>query len=160
MESLGGRWELSSADTVRSLMESAHNLMYPMRKIGKELGCFIEKKQELYEQVSDKSKKKNKEERLRIEIEFCKYMNLVDVYGELWLDIYRLHSLIIGFPCNYMHGSEPRNKVISEFKSSLTYVRESSQEIAPFLPDISKQLDSECEKLENIINQLDLNQSL
>jgi hypothetical protein len=59
-----------------------------------------------------------------------------------------------------MHGSEPRNKVISEFKYSLIYIRESSQEIEPFLPDISKKIGSECEKLENIINQLDLNQIL
>ena len=70
------------------------------------------------------------------------------------LAIDRLLSCIENFLRVYVHGSKPSDEVVLKFKVAVRLLKESSPEIAPFLPEVSQQLIVECEDLDFFLNEI------
>ena len=84
-------------------------------------------------------------------LELYEIRKRINLFYNTILAIERERIRVDSFCCDYTHGSEPRDRVLSKIKLSVTLLRESSQKISPFLPDLSKQLNNECITLEGLL---------
>lgn len=120
-------------------------------EIEKETVCLKTKEQLLFEKCMNAIKEKNKEEASKYATELYEIRKRINLFYNTILAIDRVRIRIDSFCCDYVHGSEPRDRVLSKIKVSVTLLRESSQKISSFLPDLSKQLNNECITLEGLL---------
>jgi hypothetical protein len=139
---------------VQDLRNFESNLRELQLTLEKELHCLHPKERLLFEKCLDAIKLKNREAAAKYAAEVAEHRERIRLFCRTELAIEGLRMFIDDFPCAYIHGSEPPDKVVSRFKVGVRLLKEHSQNIAPFLPDVSQQIISECEKFECLLNKI------
>jgi ribosomal protein S21 len=139
---------------VQDLRQFERNLRELQQQIEKEGLCLRPKERLFFEKTVDAIKQKNKETSAKYATELAEYRERIKFLCHAELAIEGLRMFIDDFPCAYVHGSESHDKVVSRFKVGVRLLKEHSQNIAPFLPDVSQQIISECEKFESLLNRI------
>jgi hypothetical protein len=139
---------------VQDLRQFECNLRELQLPLEKQRLCLHPKERILHEKSLDEIKVKNREAAAKYAAECAEHRDQIRLLYRVELAIERLCMFIDDFPCAYVHGSEPPDKVVSRFKVGVISLKDHSQKIAPFLPDISQQIISECEKFECLLNKI------
>lgn len=97
----------------------------------------------------DAVKKQNKEEAAKYASEIYEFRKRIRLFYSAILAIERLVIKIDNFYCDYYHEDpDGPASALSKLKRSVQALRTVSQEISPFLSDISKELNNICDELD------------
>jgi division protein CdvB (Snf7/Vps24/ESCRT-III family) len=124
-------------------------LMIQQKKIEEETDRLKDQDSILYNVCMDAVRKQNKKEAAKYASEINKLRKRVKFFYNAILAIERLVIRIDNFECDYWH-EDPDGPVavLSKFKLSVQALSAASQEISPFLSDISKELNNVSDELD------------
>jgi division protein CdvB (Snf7/Vps24/ESCRT-III family) len=138
----------------RIIYQSKDALMIQKKKIEEATDRLKDQDTILYNACMDAVKKQNKKEVAKYASEIYELRKRIKFFYKAILAIDRLVIRIENFECDYYH-EDPDGPVsaLSKFKHIVQALITISQEISPFLPDVSIDLDNTYKVLIAVCNQ-------